>query len=151
MTGDASVWRAGPDDIDHVAPLFDAYRQFYGLASDPQLSREFLAARLERHESIVFAAGDRRNPIGFTQLDPSFGSLSAAPLLILYDLFVAPSARRRGVGRLLMERAREHALSTGARTIVLSTAVTNSVAQRLYESLGYRRDREFLTYELALP
>jgi len=146
------LWRAALGDLDALVPLFDAYRQFYGLPSDIALCRTFLADRIGRAESVVFlAAMNGGTPIGFTQLYPSFGSLSAAPLWILYDLFVAPEARKMGVARRLMERARQHTEETGAKTIVLSTARTNQAAQRLYESLGYRLDSEFLTYELSLP
>jgi ribosomal protein S18 acetylase RimI-like enzyme len=150
--GPFEVWRATIDDLDRVAPLFDSYRQFYGLAGDLALCRRFLEARIGRGESVVFLAGSTGTTAsGFTQMYPSFGSLSAAPLWILYDLFVAPEARRLGVARLLMERARRHAEETQARSIVLSTATTNRQAQALYESLGYKLDREFLTYELSLP
>lgn len=145
------VRRASVADLEQVVPLFDAYRQFYGLASDLALCRAFLGDRLTRAESVVFLAVSEGAPVGFTQMYPSFGSLSAAPLWVLYDLFVAPEARKSGVGRALMERARRHAEETGARTIVLSTARTNRAAQQLYESLGYRLDTEFLTYELPLP
>jgi ribosomal protein S18 acetylase RimI-like enzyme len=146
------IWRATADDLERVAPLFDAYRQFYGLRPDAALSRRFLEERIERGESVVFLAGENgAAPSGFTQMYPSFGSLSAGPLWILYDLYVAADARRQGVGRRLMDRARRHAEETGAGSIVLSTARTNSGARALYESLGYRLDGDFLTYELSLP
>jgi ribosomal protein S18 acetylase RimI-like enzyme len=145
------VWRATIDDVDRIVPLFDAYRQFYGLPPNRELCRRFLTDRITRGESVVFLAGEAGASSAFTQMYPSFGSLSAAPLWVLYDLYVAPESRRMGVGRLLMKRARRHAEETGARSIVLSTATTNAGAQALYESLGYKVDREFLTYELALP
>jgi ribosomal protein S18 acetylase RimI-like enzyme len=106
------------------------------------------ADRIGRVDRRLVASVQGSAPSGFTQTP--FGS-SAGRIWILYDLFVAVGARGKGVGRLLMERARYHGLETAARSIVLSTAKTNDVAQRLYESLGYKRDDEFLTYELALP
>jgi ribosomal protein S18 acetylase RimI-like enzyme len=145
------VWRADVTDVDLLAPLFDAYRQFYGRPADPDLCRRYLTGRMNRDESVVFLAGVRgESAVGFTQMYPSFSSLSAGRVFILYDLFVAEDARQQGVGRLLMERARQHAREAGARSIVLETARTNRAAQRLYESLGYRRDDQFLTYELSL-
>ena len=146
------VWRAGVGDIDLLAPLFDAYRGFYARPSDPDLCRRYLTDRLSRGESVVYLAGVRGDSaVGFVQMYPTFGSLAAARVFILYDLFVAVDARQKGVGRLLMERARQHAQEAGARSIVLETARTNLAAQRLYESLGYKRDDQFLTYELTLP
>ena len=88
--------------------------------------------------------------LGFTLLYPTFASLHARPIWVLYDLFVSPTARKGGVGRQLMNRARAHAVETGAASIVLSTARTNVIGQALYESLGYVQDKEFLNYELFL-
>jgi ribosomal protein S18 acetylase RimI-like enzyme len=58
--GDVNVRRAEATagDIGVIAPLFDAYRQFYGLMSDPALARAFVAERLERRESVIFVATD---------------------------------------------------------------------------------------------
>ena len=145
------LWRAGLEDLDLLAPLFDAYRQFYKLPSDPHLSRAYLNARLERNEAIVFLAGERGvKGLGFTLLYPTFASLQARPIFVLYDLFVDPGARGTGLGRKLMNRARQHAEENEAGSIVLSTAHTNVIGQTLYESLGYKKDTEFLTYELFL-
>ena len=50
------VKRAGLEDLDGAAPLFDAYRQFYGQRSDLATARAFLAERLRRDESVIFLA-----------------------------------------------------------------------------------------------
>ncbi len=73
-----------------------------------------------------------------------------ARIWILYDLFVLPEARQRGVGRALMECARHFAQVTGASRLEFSTAKDNRPAQALYESLGYERDQAFYFYELKL-
>lgn len=138
-------------DADRVAPLFDAYRQFYGLPSNLQLCRHYLAERLSRDESVVLLAGDADGTaLGFVQMYPGFSSLAAARTFVLYDLFVDPTARQRGVGRHLMEAAAVEARRRGAVSLVLSTAKTNHSAQRLYESLGWVRDEEFYEYNLRL-
>jgi ribosomal protein S18 acetylase RimI-like enzyme len=146
-----SIRRATVADVDLVAPLFDAYRQFYKLPSNLALSRDFLAARLSRNESIVLLAqSSDGTPVGFVQLYSSFSSLRAAPNYILNDLFVSPAARGRGVGRLLMEAAADTARAAGAAGMTLSTAVTNTTAQALYESLGWKRETSFYEYNLDL-
>lgn len=146
------VRQAGPGDVEQLAPLFDAYRQFYQQASDLALARDFLAERLSRAESVVFVAERDGRAVGFVQLYPLFSSTAARPrrLWLLNDLFVSPDVRGGGVGRALMERARRLAEETGAVGLELATAVTNRGAQRLYESLGYRLDDGFLRYELGL-
>ncbi len=138
--------------MDLVAPLFDAYRQFYEQPADPALARAFIGARLERGESIVFLAERDGRPVGFVQLYPLFSSTAARPrrLWLLNDLYVAPEARGGGVARALMLRARQLAEETDAVGLELATAHTNLPAQRLYESLGWRRDEKFPRYELVL-
>ena len=54
------------------------------------------------------------------------------------------------MARALMLRARRLAEETDAVGLELATAGTNVAAQRLYESLGWRRDEKFPRYELAL-
>lgn len=144
------IHRAGPADVDAIAPLFDAYRGFYGRPSDLQLARTFLADRLGAGESVVLFAVDQGTACGFTQLYPLFSSLRCRPTWMLSDLFVAPQQRRGGIGRLLMDAAHAFARERGAAAIELDTAHTNTAAQALYESLGYERDLEFRHYALSL-
>jgi GNAT superfamily N-acetyltransferase len=139
------------EQVELVAPLFDAYRQFYGQPSNLEGARRFLAERLRRAESVIFAEVEDGRALGFTQLYPSFSSVSMKPVWILNDLFVAEDARRRGVGARLLRAARDHGLRTGAARLALSTAVTNATAQAVYEREGWRRDTAFLHYEYELP
>jgi len=129
---------AGERDADLVAPLFDSYRQFYGKPGDLVLARDFLRKRLTTGESVILLAeGESSEALGFAQLYPSFTSVEARRLWILNDLYVAAAARRRGVGRALMEAARQHAVETGAARLTLETMAENRGAWALYESLGY--------------
>ena len=143
------VRRAGPRDVPALAPLFDAYRQFYEMPPDPEASGRFLTERLEHHESVIFLAEEDGQAVGFMQLYPIFSSTSLGRVYILNDLFVPPSVRRKGVGGLLLETAREWSDRHGILYLVLETAVDNP-AQNLYEAHGWRRDFEFLHYELPV-
>jgi len=148
-SADIAIVRATLAELADLVPLFDGYRQFYGHRSDLAAARAFLGDRLERSESVIYLAyTGPREAAGFTQLYPSFSSVSLKPLWILNDLFVRPDIRRGGVGRALLERARLHAVETGAKGLVLSTGVTNKAAQTLYESCGWLRDDEFFQYYL---
>jgi len=139
------IERAGLADLEALLPLFVAYRRFYGRADEPR-ARDFLAERLQREESVVFIAWRGAEAIGFTQLYPSFASVSLGPMFVLYDLFVAPGARRCGVGALLLRRAVRYATEQGAVELMLQTATDNRAAQRLYEREGWVRDEEFYVY-----
>lgn len=144
------VTQATPSDLPDVAALFDAYRQFYRYPPDRELATRFIAERMEHGESVIFLARDESGQaLGFVQLYPSFSSTLAGRVWILYDLFVDPGVRQRGVGRTLMERAARLGRETGAVEINLATATDNHAAQALYESLGYRRDEDFYVYALS--
>ncbi len=128
-------------DVALAAPLFDAYRRSYDQPADLELARRFLADRLRAGDSVVFLAFDAPGAgqaIGLVQLYPSWSSVAARPIWVLNDLFVAPAARGRGVGRALLERCRQLGRETGAVRLVLETLVGNTRAQGLYESLGWR-------------
>jgi ribosomal protein S18 acetylase RimI-like enzyme len=139
------------EQAELVAPLFDAYRQFYGQPPDLDGARRFLAERLARSESVIYAVVEGERALGFTQLYPSFSSVPMRPIWILNELFVAEDARRRGVGARLLRAARDLAMKTGAVRLALSTAVTNAAAQALYERDGWRRDSAFFHYAYELP
>lgn len=150
MTERSKIYRATLSELEALVPLFDAYRVFYAQPSDPELARSFLRERLSQNDTVIFLAVREGRAVGFTQLFPSFSSVSARRLWILNDLFVTPEARGSGVARALLERARAHAVETEAKGLVLSTAVDNKPAQRLYEALGWTRDEAFYTYDLTL-
>jgi ribosomal protein S18 acetylase RimI-like enzyme len=143
---------AAAADLERLAALFDQYRQFYQQPGDPALARTFITRRFERGESMLLVAeADGTGVIGFCQLYPSFCSVVAGPILVLYDLFVEPALRRRGAGRALLQAAAEYARDTGAVRMELATAKTNVAAQSVYESLGWARDDVFLHYSLTTP
>ena len=146
MTNDTTVRQAVLADLEALAPLFDAYRQFYGRTPDLAAARSFLRDRFEHGESIVFVAQAAGAPAGFTQLYPSFSSVSLARTFILNDLFVVPDRRRSGVASALLRAATDHARSLGAVRVTLNTDVQNTSAQAVYEARGWKRDREYFVY-----
>ena len=138
-------------DLDAVASLFDAYRQFYEMPADLPLARRYLDERFRRGESVILVAEDATGElVGFTQLYPAFCSVLADRTFVLYDLFVTRAARGTGAGRALMEAAEAHARAAGAARLELQTAKTNKIGQSLYESCGWKRDELFYNYAKGL-
>ena len=66
----------------------------------------------------------------------------------LQDLFAAGSARRRGVGRALIEAVYERARAAGAPRVYWQTHETNQTAMRLYDQVAERSG--FLVYRRAV-
>jgi GNAT superfamily N-acetyltransferase len=141
---------AAAEHLEGLSALFDRYRIFYQQTSDLESAKKFLDERLQNRDSVIFVANDQGDLVGFTQLYPSFSSVSMKRVWILNDLFVQEVHRNKGVARLLMEAAENYAKQSRAVRIVLATHILNSAAQKLYKSRGYLKDEEFDHYTLRL-
>lgn len=138
-------------DLEVIAALFDAYRQFYGQTADLAVAKNFIQNRLQNGESIVLlASNESEQVIGFCQLYPTFCSVEAKPVFSLYDLFVSPAARRSGAAKVLLQAAEKLAAESGKARMDLTTARTNTPAQAAYESLGWVRDELFYAYSKSV-
>ena len=135
-----SISRAGPADLDALAVLFDAYRQFYGQAPDLPRARQWLRERLRFGESVVLVATHGGTAAGFVQLYPMFSSVRTARTWVLNDLYVDTAARRKGVARTLLDAAADFARHDGAAGICLETTRDNAAARALYRSAGWHED-----------
>lgn len=135
-------------DLSELTRLFDAYRVFYGKASDPSGAEAFLTERMERGEShVLVAEGEAGWLAGFTQLYPMFSSVGMASMFVLNDLFVDDDHRRRGIARALLDAAVEFGREQGAAKLLLETGVDNNRARTLYESAGWELLTETCFYE----
>ena len=150
MNTTVTVRLAERSDLDQLADLFDHYRQFYECPPDLSAAKNWIAENLERGRSTIFTADDGYQLIGFTQLYPALCSVDLVDYFVLYDLFVAPSARRQGIARALMNTASEWAKAQGAARLDLETARDNYPGQALYRDLGYELDEVFLKFSLDL-
>ena len=146
-----TIVRATVAHVGLLVPLFTQYLAFYRRETDGSSVERFLMDRLRHEESVVYLAlDDTLEPIGFVQLYPSWSSLSLKRLWILNDLFVVPGARKRGIARRLIESSVQLARATGAKGLILETAIDNLPARSLYEALGWKLEREFERYALDL-
>ena len=137
---DTTISRAGPADLDALAQLFDASRQFYGQPSDVPRARDWLRSRLRVGESVVLLARRGGAMLGFVQLYPMFSSVRTAKTWILNDLYVDANARRGGIARSLLDAAAKFAREDGAAGISLETTQDNAAARALYRAAGWNED-----------
>nr|WP_106779368.1 GNAT family N-acetyltransferase [Lysinibacillus timonensis] len=144
------VYQSTIEDLEGVSNLFNSYRMFYEQDLDLEGARLYIEERIKRNESVIFVVKDDQKYVGFTQLYPTFSSISMKRAWILNDLYVNVEARKQGIGEMLLQKAKDFAIETGAKSISLSTASDNYSAQRLYEKNGYIRDFQFYQYELSL-
>jgi len=133
------------DHLDDLVSLFDQYRIFYKQASDKNAAATFLKERIEKKESIVFLAYLENIAVGFTQLYPSFSSVSMQRSMILNDLYVNEKARSKSVANALLKKAQTYATDNKMKGLALETAKDNP-AQKLYEKLCWEKDEDYLHY-----
>ncbi|MBD1918224.1 MULTISPECIES: GNAT family N-acetyltransferase [Cyanophyceae] len=144
------VFQARFEHLEAVAKLFDQYRVFYQAPSDFEAAKTFISKCLQENSSTIFVVCHHDKIIGFTQLYPTFSSVSMKRVWVLNDLFVEEAYRNRGMAGLLLNAAAEFAKTTDAARIILATQASNTPAQSLYESRGYCRDEAFYHYTLSL-
>ena len=123
--------------------MFDKYRIFYEQESDIKAAENFLTERLKQNESIIFVARDDDAFVGFTQLYPSFTSVGMKAIWVLNDLYVEAEYRKKGIGAALINAAMDYCKLTKRKRVILSTDITNTPAQKLYEHLGFERGASY--------
>lgn len=121
------------EDINQLAVLFDRYRVFYDKESDVKNAAIFLSERIENHDSKIFVAEAEDGVLaGFIQLYPIFSSTRMKRLWLLNDLYVDQRYRGKHLSVMLIDRAKQLARETNAAGLILETAKSNVVGNRLY-------------------
>jgi len=129
---------------------FDSRRFLAARPRTPVDYASFLGTQLEDPDVAVLVADHDGDVVGYAYAAMEGYDYMAlrGPAGALHDVIVDPAFRRRGVGRLLLDAALAYLKSRGAPRVVLSTAVQNEPAQRLFASLGFRRTMIEMTREL---
>ena len=144
------IIKAKKGNVKEVGFLFDLYRQFYKYKPELKKSTKYIKERISKKESTIFLCYCENVPAGFVQLYETFDSLNVNKKLVLYDLYVKKEFRKNGIGKSLMNAAKKFGHKKKIKLIELSTAIKNKKAQSLYESLEYKRDKEYYSYYLEL-
>ena len=123
-------------------------RVFYRQKSDIRAAKEFLYKRLAAQDTIIYIAYMDKKALGFVQLFPSFSSVSMQPLYILNDLYVDKNYRKQGIGVALLNKAKQLCKEKNYKGLALQTE-KNNPAQHLYESLGWKKDKDLQYFWLS--
>lgn len=153
MSGDVAIRPVVREDFDQWLPLWDGYNAFYGRSGPTALPAEvtqmtwarFFDAYEPMHALVAESEG---RLIGLTHYIFHRNTLALAPTCYLQDLFTAPAARGKGVGRALIAGVHERAAAAGAMRVYWHTHETNTTAQRLYDAVADRSG--FIVYRMAI-
>src|ERR1700759_3166625 len=151
MATGVEVSAVGEGEFEALLPLIAAYQGFYEVDEiDNERNRVFFRCLAPSEDGRLLAARDEGGAIlGYTCLYWHFSSLAAQETVLMNDLFVAPEARGRGIGRTLIEASAAVARDRGAAWLEWATAPDNHTAQRLYDSMTSEKST-WLEYELDL-
>lgn len=119
---------AGGASVSYLMPFSQA---------DARAAFEGFAAAVEQGERLLLAAFAEGELVGTVQVILAL-SPNQPHRAEIAKLLVHRSARRRGVGRLLLEQAEREARAEGRTLLVLDT-VTGDDAERLYARLGWTK------------
>lgn len=105
------------------------------------------------HDGCILMADCAGQAAGFACIAASMTGESPdnpAPCAWIFDVFVKPDCRRRGVASALMAEAERFARSRGAHTLRLGVQARNEHARAFYASCGFRDYACVLTKSLEL-
>src|SRR5205823_4968185 len=134
-----SVKRVEAADLDELLALIRAYCDFYEASpTDADLLAPAKALlRAPEHEGVQLLARDPDGrTVGFATVYWSWSTTHACRIGVMNDLFVAQSARGRGVAEQLIKACRAECTDRGVRRLTWQTAPDNLRAQTVYERVG---------------
>lgn len=137
------IWRATTDTLWADVP--EAERAVLDRREVEAHFRPRAEHVMDSRENAVFVAEDAGGRVlGYAVAGGATTMLTPARFGFLYDLWVAPEARRQGVGRRLVEHVAAWCRARGFRRIKLEVGAGNVAARALYGSLGFSEERVFM-------
>ena len=142
-----------PKDFDQWLSLWDGYNAFYGRAGTTALAREITETtwgRFFNPVEPVFAvvAEHEEEVVGLAHYLLHRSTPRLGPVCYLQDLFTAPTRRKLGIGKALINNVYEQATLAGASRVYWQTQATNAVGRALYDKLA--RHSGFIVYSHEL-
>lgn len=132
------VRQAVQSDIDDLIFLITTYIDFCQQTRPDRASLETLIRLLQLNPSAgrQFVALSDGRLVGFATLYFTFSTVHAQQVALLNDLFVAPDARRQGVGHALVEVCRIFVKDNGYAYMRWLTSPDNKAALAFYGTTG---------------
>jgi GNAT superfamily N-acetyltransferase len=100
---------------------------------DPVYAREAIAQAIEDPETAVLVAERRADLLGLCTAYLDMTSVRFGPRCWVEDLMVSPSHRSQGVGKALLDAAKDWARERGATHLELDSGEARTEAHRFYE------------------
>ncbi|WP_181769490.1 GNAT family N-acetyltransferase [Bradyrhizobium sp. UNPA324] len=146
-----SIRRAQADDYVAVRGLADALAAHIEEPPPPLTLDRYLAFYVREHAPVhLFVALLEDRVVGMIAWILTHELYSAQAGIYISDIAVHADARRKGVGRALMTKAREWASDHGVTKLGWDVWKHNASAMEFYEHLGATVDTEAVPHLLLL-
>ena len=137
-----------PEDRPRWQELFEGYNTFYERTLPTRIYDEkWHAFQGNKTIHALCARDESNNIVGITHFF-KHPSTSGPDVCYLQDLFTAPEARGRGVGRALIEAVTEWAKQQNCCRVYWHTSEFNETARRLYDQVAEKTP--FINYRIVL-
>lgn len=128
-----------PSDRAQWEPLWQGYLTFYKASVQPDVTDETWRRFHDDEEPMrAWGAFDGERLLGIVHCILHRTTWSRKPICYLQDLFTAPDARGKGVGKALIERVYAEARTNDWFRVYWQTHETNAEAQVLYNKMADR-------------
>jgi GNAT superfamily N-acetyltransferase len=127
---------ARPDEVDRVVAAYDWLFAPPGSQPpmwDPAAAAARLAAAIAADDTAVFVVDVNGRIAGFITVYDDIDSVRFGRRTWVEDLAVDPEQRSRGIGKALLDAAKDWARGRGASHLELDSATTRADAHRFYE------------------
>lgn len=128
------------DDVPLILRFIRALAEYEKLPHEVVATEEVLRESLfgARRSAEVVLGFDGDEPVAFALFFHNFSTFLGRPGLYLEDLYVDPSSRGRGFGRVLLAYLAHLALERGCGRLEWWVLDWNEPAWRFYDSIGAR-------------
>jgi len=126
-------------DFPHWLPLWEGYNTFYKRTASAEVTKTTWARFFDSYEPVHAAIAEEDGALlGLVHYLFHRNTSMIGPTCYLQDLFTAPPARGKGVGRALIEFVYERAKQADAERVYWMTHETNTTAMKLYDQVAER-------------
>jgi GNAT superfamily N-acetyltransferase len=155
----ATVRPSTAADASIIAELASAFSDYLRSIGDPNPE----SSQITEQQYLTDGTGPKRafygligelddKPVGYLLYCHGYDLDLKGRVIYVIDLFVQESARRLGVGRLLMQTTAKICRDDGGNHLWWSVYVRNRLAQRFYENLGGKniQDLDFMYFPVSV-
>jgi GNAT superfamily N-acetyltransferase len=141
MSNDLVVRFVTRQDYEQWLPLWEGYNAFYGrsgaTALAPDITSMTWARFFDADEPVhALVAESGGTLLGLTHYLFHRSTTAIEPVCYLQDLFTSEAARRKGVGRALINGVYAQARLAGSSRVYWQTHETNHTAMQLYDKVA---------------